>query len=132
MMMTCGAATASVQAGKSQMETIKNIPLNIRETRPTVFLSVPALAKNFRKNIEKGVRDKGPKAEALFVKALKTAYAYNAEGWNRGAGVQKLKKPLLALYDKLLFSKIRGNFGGRLKFFVGGGALLEGADGEAP
>ena len=125
MMMTCGAATASVQAGKSQMETIKNIPLNIRETRPTVFLSVPALAKNFRKNIEKGVRDKGPKAEALFVKALKTAYAYNAEGWNRGAGVQKLKKPLLALYDKLLFSKIRGNFGGRLKFFVGGGALLD-------
>jgi long-chain acyl-CoA synthetase len=125
MMMTCGAATASVQAGKSQMETIKNIPINIRETRPTVFLSVPALAKNFRKNIEKGVRDKGPKAEALLAKALKAAYAYNAEGWNRGAGMQKLKKPLLALYDKLLFSKIRGNFGGRLKFFVGGGALLD-------
>jgi long-chain acyl-CoA synthetase len=125
MMMSCGAATASVQAGKSVLETIKNIPLNIRETRPTVFLSVPALAKNFRKNIEKGVRDKGPKAEALFVKALQTAYAYNAEGWNRGAGVRKLKKPLLALYDKLLFSKIRGNFGGRLKFFVGGGALLD-------
>jgi len=37
----------------------------------------------------------------------------------------KLKKPLLALYDKLLFSKIRANFGGRLKFFVGGGALLD-------
>jgi long-chain acyl-CoA synthetase len=125
MMMTCGAATASVQAGKTLMETLKNIPLNIKETRPTVFLSVPALAKNFRKNIEKGVREKGPKAAALFAKALKTAYAYNAEGWNRGGGSLKLKKPLLALYDKLLFSKIRANFGGRLKFFVGGGALLD-------
>ena len=86
MMMMSGAALASVQAGRTPMETLKNIPVNIRETRPTIFLSVPALAKNFRKNIEKGVREKGARAEALFAKALKTAYAYNAEGWNRGAG----------------------------------------------
>ncbi len=107
MMMTCGASIASVQQGKTALETIKNVPLNIRELRPHVFLSVPALAKNFRKTIEKGVRDKGPKVEALFAKAMKTAYAYNKEGWNRGRGAQRLKKPVLALYDKLLFSKIR-------------------------
>ncbi len=125
MMMTCGASIASVQQGKTALETIKNVPLNIKELRPHVFLSVPALAKNFRKTIEKGVRDKGPKVEALFAKAMKTAYAYNKEGWNRGRGAQRMKKPVLALYDKLLFSKIRANFGGRLKFFVGGGALLD-------
>jgi len=56
---------------------------------------------------------------------MKTAYAYNKEGWNRGRGAQRLKKPVLALYDKLLFSKIRAGYGGRLKFFVGGGALLD-------
>jgi long-chain acyl-CoA synthetase len=28
-------------------------------------------------------------------------------------------------YDKILFSKIRENFGGRLEFFIGGGALLD-------
>ncbi len=83
---------ASVQTGRTALETLKNVALNIRETRPTVLLSVPALAKNFRKNIEKGVREKGPKAEALFGKALKTAYAYNAEGWNRGRGLRKLEK----------------------------------------
>jgi long-chain acyl-CoA synthetase len=125
MMMKSGASIASVQQGRTAMETVKNVPLNIKELRPHVFLSVPALAKNFRKTIEKGVRDKGPKAEALFAKAMKTAYAYNKEGWNRGRGVQKAKKPILALYDKLLFSKIRANFGGRLHFFVGGGALLD-------
>ncbi|MCX6549472.1 MAG: AMP-binding protein, partial [Acidobacteria bacterium] len=125
MMMMSGAALASVQAGKSPVETIKNIPVNIRDTRPTIFLSVPALAKNFRKSIEKGVREKGPLTEALFARALKTAYAYNAEGWNRGAGIQALVKPLLALYDRLLFRKIRANFGGRLRFIVGGGALLD-------
>jgi long-chain acyl-CoA synthetase len=29
------------------------------------------------------------------------------------------------LYDKILFSKIREGFGGRLEFFIGGGALLD-------
>jgi len=125
MMMSRGATLASVQAGRTQIETVRNIPVNIRETRPTIFLSVPALAKNFRKGIEKGVREKGPAAQALFARALRTACAYNAEGWNRGRGLQRLRKPLLALYDRLVFRKIRGNFGGRLQFFVGGGALLD-------
>jgi long-chain acyl-CoA synthetase len=125
MMMSAGASLASVQPGRTVVETIKNIPLNIRETRPTVFLSVPALAANFRKNIEKGVREKGAATEALFTRALRTAYAYNADGWNRGAGAQVFKKPLLGLFDALIFRKIRAGFGGRLEFFVGGGALLD-------
>jgi long-chain acyl-CoA synthetase len=125
LMMKCGASIASVQQGRTALETVRNLPLNIKELRPHVFLSVPALAKSFRKNIEKGVREKGPKVEALFAKAMKTAYAYNKEGWNRGRGTRKVKAPVMALYDKLLFRKIRENFGGRLKFFVGGGALLD-------
>ena len=124
-MMKSGAAMASVQLGRTPMETLRNIPVNIKEVRPHLLLSVPALAKNFRKNIEKGVRDKGPKVEALFNRAMALAIDYNAEGWDRGRGLKKLKKPLYALYDKLLFSKIRENFGGRLEFFVGGGALLD-------
>ncbi len=120
-----GASMASVQVGKTPMETLKNIPINIKETRPTFLLSVPALAQNFRKNIEKGIRQKGPKVERLFQRALKNAYAYNADGWSRGKGLRFLRKPLLLLYDKLLFSKVREGFGGRLKFFIGGGALLD-------
>ena len=55
-----------MQAGKSPLEAIRNIPVNIREIRPTLLLSVPALAKTFRKGIEKGVRDKGVLARLLF------------------------------------------------------------------
>jgi long-chain acyl-CoA synthetase len=120
-----GSAFASVELGRTPMETLKNIPKNIKEIRPTVLMSVPALAKSFRKSIEKGVRDKGPKAEALFRSALRAAYRYNGEGWNRGRGWRKLTKPLLFAYDRLLFLKIRENFGGRLEFFIGGGALLD-------
>ena len=56
---------------------------------------------------------------------LKYAYSYNKEGWNKGKGLQKLKKPLLDLYDRILFSKIREVYGGELDYFIGGGALLE-------
>jgi len=124
-MMKNGAALAAIQLGKTPMQTLKNIPENIKEIRPTILLSVPALAKNFRRNIEKGIRDKGPKVEALFNRALKLAYDYNQEGWNKGRGLRLMKKPLLTLYDKILFKKIREKFGGRLECFIGGGALLD-------
>jgi long-chain acyl-CoA synthetase len=125
LLINRGASMASVQIGKTPMETLRNMPGNIRETRPSFLLSVPSLAKSFRKNIEKGIREKGEGVEKLFQKALALAYDYNGNGWDKGKGSKKWKKPLLMLYDALIFSKIRKNFGGRLEFFVGGGALLD-------
>jgi len=120
-----GASMASIQIGKTPLETLKNIPVNIKETRPTFLLSVPSLAKSFKKNIEKGVREKGRLTEKLFNAALALAIDYNGTGNDRGKGLKNLKYPLYKLYDKIIFSKIRDNFGGRLEFFVGGGALLD-------
>ena len=120
-----GASIASVAIGQTPLETLKNIPVNIKEIKPHLLYSVPALAKNFRKNIEKGIAQKGKTAEKLFKHALKVAYHYNKEGFNKGKGLAKLRKPLLYLYDKILFSKVRENFGGNLEFFIGGGALLD-------
>lgn len=124
-LMKNGASMAAVQVGKTPLETLKNIPVNIRETRPTFLLSVPSLAKGLRKNIENGIKEKGEKIEKLFKKALELAIDYNGLGYNRGGGIKKLKYPLYIIYDKLIFSKIRANFGGRLEFFIGGGALLD-------
>ena len=120
-----GASIAAVKSGKNPMETLRNIPICMKEIKPNILLSVPALAKNFRKNIEKGIREKGKLTEALFNFALKLAFSYNKEGWNRGKGLQVVKAPLLKLFDKILFSKIREVFGGELDYFVGGGALLD-------
>ena len=123
--MAYGANVATVQAGKTPMESLRNIPLNIKEFKPTVILSVPALAKNFRKNIEGTIRKKGKMMEKLFDHAMKTAYAYNKEGYNKGGLSQIGNKLLLSVYDKLIFSKVREAMGGKLRFFVGGGALLD-------
>jgi len=124
-LMYNGASIASLEQGKTPMETLRNIPKNIGEIQPDLMMSVPALAKNFRKNIESNIRQKGPVAEKLFAHALKIAYKYNGDGHNRGKGFRFVYKPLLALYDKILFSKIREGFGGKLRFFIGGGALLD-------
>jgi long-chain acyl-CoA synthetase len=124
-LMKHGASLASVQSGSTSFDTLKNIPKNIKEIKPTFLLSVPALAKNFRKNIEKGIQDKGKLTEKLFTHALNIAYKYNGNGWNKGKGWRKVYWPLVKLYDKILFSKVREGFGGNLVFFTGGGALLD-------
>ena len=120
-----GASVASLEIGKTSAETLKNIPKNIKEIQPNILMSVPAVAKNFRKGIEAEIRKKGLVVEMLFNHALKIAYKFNGSGWNRGAGVVAAYKPLLWLYDKVLFSKIRKSFGNKLEFFIGGGALLD-------
>jgi len=123
--MKMGAGIGTVKSGKTPAETVRNIPVNMKEFGPSILLSVPALAKNFRKNIEKGIKGKGVMIGKLFNHALKISYIYNADGWNKAKGYRKLYKPLIWIYDKLIFKKIRENFGGQLSFFIGGGALLD-------
>jgi long-chain acyl-CoA synthetase len=120
-----GASMASVQTGKTALETLKNVPVNIKEVKPTFLLSVPALAKNFRKNIEKGIREKGAKIESLFSHALEIAYTINGIGWDKGKHGTIVEKLKYKLFDALIFKKIREGFGGKLEFFIGGGALLD-------
>ena len=123
MMSYCGSI-ATVPVGKTALATLKNIPLSIKEVRPMVMLSVPALARNFRKSIETGIKAKGAFVEKLYNFALNNAIKYNKEYWNRG-GCQAWRKPLVDLFDKIIFKSVREGFGGRMKFFVGGGALLD-------
>ena len=124
-MMGYAGSIAFVPIGKNALATLRNVPTAIAETRPHVMLSVPALARNFKKNIESGIKKKGPKVEKLFNFAVNNAIKYNREYYNRGKGGTFWRKPLVDLFDKILFKQVRESFGGRMKFFVGGGALLD-------
>jgi len=124
-MMIYGGSIAFVPIGKNALATLRNVPTAISEVKPHVMLSVPALARNFKKNIESAIKKKGGITEKLFYFALDNAIKYNKEYYNRGTGGTFWRKPLVDLFDKLVFSKVRESFGGRMKFFVGGGALLD-------
>ena len=120
-----GASIGCQEIGKTPLETLKNIPKNINEIKPHIMMSVPAFSKAFRKNIESGIKAKGKTTANLFDFAMKVAYAYNGIGYDKGKGSKALLKPLNSIFDKILFSKIRENFGGNMEFFIGGGALLD-------
>ena len=125
-MMSYGASLGMVPSGKSGKEALRNIPISIKEFKPNVMLSVPTLAKSFKKNIETTISKSGPVVEKLYNFALKNAIAYNKEGYNKGTQfVDIFRKPLMLLFDKIIFKKVREGLGGRMKFFVGGGALLD-------
>jgi long-chain acyl-CoA synthetase len=125
-MMSYGASFGTVPSGKTGKEALRNIPSAIREFKPNVMLSVPTLAKSFKKNIETTIKKSGPFVEKLYNFALKNAIAYNKEGYNKGTEfVDVFRKPLMALFDKIIFKKVREGLGGQMKFFVGGGALLD-------
>ena len=125
-MMSYGASFGTVPSGKTGKEALRNIPSAIREFKPNVMLSVPTLAKSFKKNIEATIKKSGPFVEKLYNFALKNAIAYNKEGYNKGTEfVDVFRKPLMALFDKIIFKKVREGLGGQMKFFVGGGALLD-------
>ena len=125
-MMSYGASIGTVPSGKSGKEALRNIPTSIKEFKPHVMLSVPTLAKNFKKSIETTIKKSGPTVEKLYNFALNNAIAYNKEGYNKGTQfVDIFRKPLMLLFDKIIFKKVRQGLGGEMKFFVGGGALLD-------
>ena len=125
-MMSYGASLGMVPSGKSGKEALRNISPSIQELKPSVMLSVPTLAKSFKKNIETTISKKGKTVEKLYNFALRNAIAYNKEGYNKGTQfVDIFRKPLMLLFDKIIFKAVRQGLGGNMKFFVGGGALLD-------
>ena len=126
-MMSSGGSIATVPGGKNAITMLKNIPIAIKEVRPHVMLSVPAISRNFRKNIESGIRKKGPKVEKLYNYALRNAIRYNREYYNMGKPRLFMwwRGVLKKFFDRLIFKGVRENFGGRMQFFIGGGALLD-------
>ena len=127
-MMVYGGSIATVPVGKTQLATLRNIPGAIKDTKPYVMLSVPALSRTFKKSIESAVKAKGEKVEKLFNWAVNLAIGYNREYWNAGKPflAQFWKKPILNFLDKKLFKTVReAAFGPNMHFFVGGGALLD-------
>ena len=123
--MGVGASIAALEMGKNAIETTKNIGKNIKELKPDMMFSVPTISKNFRNNIESGVRAKGKLTWSLFQAGLNIAYRYNGIAIDKGKGMRVFLKPLYALFDAVIFKKVRDGLGGNMQYFFGGGALLD-------
>ncbi len=115
-----------VDARGGGMAILRNIPSNILESNPVFMLTVPSLSGNFMKNIIAGVESKGAFATRIFQAGVAAGIRRNGDGYNRpGPFVQLATFFPWFIAEKLVFSKVRKVFGSRIKFFVGGGALLD-------
>jgi len=97
----------------------ENLIVALKQVRPTVFVGVPRVYEKIRQGVEQ-------KSAASPVKARILSWAVG-----QGAGHKDLvhdrKRPgslLWKLSEKLVYSKIREAFGGRIETFISGGAPL--------
>jgi long-chain acyl-CoA synthetase len=86
----------------------------LKVIKPTILLCVPRFLEATMDKILDGVRKKKPIEQRLFFWALDQG-AKRAEG---------KFAPFAGLLDKLVGEKIRAHTGGRIRFFVSGGAAL--------
>jgi len=95
----------------------------LREVRPTIMTAVPRLfEKVYHRIIKQGTSAKGLRRK-LFLWALKVGTRY-AELKDKGKRVPPLLEIQQRLASKLVFAKWRAGVGGRLRYFVSGGAPL--------
>lgn len=103
-------------------ESIDTVPQNFLEIRPTVMVSVPRLYEKMYARAMQNATSGSLLKKYLFFWALKTGKRYvHAKLSNQMTGGLGRK---YRIAHKLVFSKLQARTGGRLRFFVSGGAPL--------
>ncbi len=113
--MACGCTVAYAES----IDTVRD---NLLEIRPTIVTTVPRLFERIYSRIKLQVESSPPARQKIFNWALEVGRKH-AESQKQGKGGIILKGQH-ALADKLVFSKLKERTGGRIRFFVSGGAAL--------
>jgi long-chain acyl-CoA synthetase len=104
-------------------ESFDTVPLNLTEVRPTLVLSVPRLYEKMYARVLENALSGGAVKKRIFFWARGVA-----EKWANVRLVGGTPRGFLALQyrlaQKLVFSKLQARTGGRLRYFVSGGAPL--------
>ncbi len=97
---------------------------NMLEVRPTTMVSVPRLFEKIYAKVHESVQQLPPARQKVFQDAMEIGREYVNKRYitKEPLGMLQLK---YKLYDRLVFKKIRERFGGRLAYFLCGGAPLD-------
>jgi len=109
----------SVGASMALAESTQKILDNLGEVQPTLLFSVPRIFNKLYQAVQKQISEQAAPIQNLVKAALKcTAKERNHERLTISEHIT------LQLADKLVFSKVRKRFGGRLKYAFSGGAAI--------
>jgi long-chain acyl-CoA synthetase len=112
-------ALFSLGGSMALCESVEKIIPNLAEVSPTVLISVPRIFNRIYDGVNKQMAEKPGVIRNLFHAGIRAA-AKQRKGQSLGIG----EKLTLAVADRIIFTKIRGKFGGRLKYAFSGGAAL--------
>ncbi|NOX67269.1 MAG: long-chain fatty acid--CoA ligase [Chlorobi bacterium] len=104
-------------------ESIEKVASNLIEVKPTIMTAVPRLFERMYSKIIKGIEAAPEKKQKIFKWAVEIGTKYK-KAIKTEAGVPIMLSLKHKLADKLVFSKVREKTGGRLRFFISGGAAL--------
>lgn len=104
-------------------EGLEAVPVNLTEVSPTIVISVPRLYEKMFARIMERVLSGPWLRKQIFFGALK-AGRIAARKKLAGTAPGNALSVLLKVADHLVFAKLRERLGGRLRFFVSGGAPL--------
>jgi len=114
-----GFACGSTIAYAEGIETVRE---NMLEIRPTVITTVPRLFERIQGRIIKQIDAGSALRRRIFNWALAVGRRYASA--SRQGSVPAALKAAHMLADRLVFSKLKERTGGRIRFFVSGGAAL--------
>ena len=112
----------STGATVSYAESIETVAQNLLEVKPTIVTTVPRLFERIHALILKNVESGSAAKRRIFYWALSIGRRYVAA--KKRGDVGPLLKSQYAIADQLVLSKLKERTGGRIKFFVSGGAAL--------
>ncbi|MEZ4600917.1 MAG: long-chain fatty acid--CoA ligase [Syntrophotaleaceae bacterium] len=104
-------------------ESIDTVPLNLTEVRPTVVIGVPRLFEKMFSRIMEQVLSGSWLKKQVFFGALRIGRAH-AQAVQREEPQGALFQGALSLAKKAVFERLRERLGGRVRFFISGGAPL--------
>ncbi|MBC7362368.1 MAG: long-chain fatty acid--CoA ligase [Candidatus Aminicenantes bacterium] len=119
----CTYAWIYVGATIGYAESVDTVAENLVEVRPTIMVSVPRLFDKFYARVIDNVLSSSHLKKRIFFWALKVGKKYARKKINKER-VSPWLKFRYSLAYKLVFSKIVERTGGRVRFFVSGGAPL--------
>ena len=98
---------------------VEHLVTELSEVRPTVLFAVPRIFNKIYNGVRAQMEAKPRVVRALFSAGLAAAKKKRVTG---SLGI--IESATLALADRLVFSKIRAKFGGRLRLAISGAAAL--------
>ena len=104
-------------------ESIDKLLDNISEVKPHIMASVPRIFEKVHGRVLQGVESGSALKRNIFDWALKIG-GERAAALKNGNGVSPLLSIKWAIAFKLVFSKLHAKLGGRISYFISGGAPL--------